>query len=237
VTTKLSRLVWVPVLACASACVPPSRVAAPAPAPLPPAQARFTPRPAPPLATAVPPRATTPPSIFPPGFGFPPLVLPPLPPFPPAPAPASTPAPSEVSADEARREAEMLVAVNAVRASGATCGGAWMAPVGPLVVNTALARAARAHSRDMASRDYFSHTSLDGRSVGDRLHAQGKDTGSWGENIAAGGATVSDTMKQWMDSPGHCRNVMSPDYSQIGVGHGYAAQSSMGHYWTQDFAG
>lgn len=163
--------------------------------------------------------------------------MPTLPGLTPPPAPGPTPAPADVSADEVRREGEMLAAVNAVRATGASCGGASMPPVPPLVMSASLARAARAHSIDMASHDYFDHTSQDGRTVGDRLRAQGADKGSWGENIAAGGATVRATMDQWLQSPGHCRNMLSPDYSAIGIGHGYSASSAMHDYWTQDFSG
>jgi uncharacterized protein YkwD len=40
-------------------------------------------------------------------------------------------------------------------------------------------------------------------------------------------------MEQWMNSPGHCRNIMSGGSNEIGVGHGLGGQ--YGHYWVQKF--
>ena len=60
-------------------------------------------------------------------------------------------------------EDQVLVLVNQRRAAGATCGGVPYAPVAPLTMNAALRTAARLHSQDMAAQNYFSHTSLDGR--------------------------------------------------------------------------
>lgn len=66
-------------------------------------------------------------------------------------------------------------------------GGTPMPAVGPLVMNAALGSAARGHSEDMATANYFSHTSPDGRSFVDRMLAAGYGGGGpHGENIAAG---------------------------------------------------
>lgn len=98
--------------------------------------------------------------------------------------------------------------------------------------------AARAHSQDMATQNYFSHTSLDGRTFSQRIASAGySGPYPWGENIAAGMSTPQAVVTAWMGSAGHCKNIMSGNYGAIGVGYGFAAGSSYGHYWTQDFGG
>ncbi|GAB3872846.1 CAP domain-containing protein [Terrabacter terrigena] len=104
-----------------------------------------------------------------------------------------------------------------------------------LVSDARLARAAQAHSADMAKRRYFSHTSLDGRTFVQRIRAQGYTGTRLGENIAAGYRTPSSVMAAWMKSPGHRANILNCSYKAIGVG--YASGGPYGAYWTQDFGG
>jgi uncharacterized protein YkwD len=53
--------------------------------------------------------------------------------------------------------------------------------------------------------------------------------------VAAGQASAAAVMGAWMNSPGHCRNILNPDYTELGVG--YAATSnSYRYWWTQKFA-
>lgn len=112
-----------------------------------------------------------------------------------------------------------------------------MPPVPPLTANAALARAARGHSADMAQHDYFAHTSRDGRTPADRAQAAGYGSRFVGENIAAGGATPESTMRQWIESPGHCVNMLSHEYKVLGVGHARTANGNLHDYWTQLFGG
>lgn len=102
-------------------------------------------------------------------------------------------------------------------------------------MNDQLRLAARLHSKDMADRDYFDHSSLDGKSPWDRMEAAGYQGFGVGENIAAGNDTAEDTFQQWLTSPGHCSNMMARDTQEIGVGYAYNARASFGHYWTQTF--
>ena len=118
-----------------------------------------------------------------------------------------------------------------------TCGVPY-APVAPLTMNGALRTAARLHSQDMAAQNYFSHTSLDGRTLTQRLTNAGyAGAFPWGENIAGGQPTPQAVMDEWMASPGHCTNIMNGNYHAIGVGYAFRAGSTYGHYWTQDFGG
>lgn len=104
-----------------------------------------------------------------------------------------------------------------------------------LGLNGDLVASARAHSADMAAQNYFDHTALDGRSVGDRIAAAGYEAWSWGENIAAGYATPEAVVTGWMNSDGHRANILSNNYCDIGVGYAYEGDSDYHQYWTQNF--
>jgi uncharacterized protein YkwD len=101
----------------------------------------------------------------------------------------------------------------------------------------ALTRSARGHSRDMAVRDYFDHRSPEGHGPMQRAQAAGFEGGFVGENIAAGYRSPRDVVQGWMDSPGHCLNVMEPRYRFLWVGYFFEGGDKMGHYWTQNFGG
>jgi uncharacterized protein YkwD len=92
-----------------------------------------------------------------------------------------------------------------------------------------LAEAAGAHSADMAVRDYFSHTTPEGLSFVDRVRAAGYPSPG-GENIAWGQRNPAAVVEDWMNSPGHRRNILNCDFTAIGVGF-----DSRGYYWTQVF--
>ncbi|WP_199833263.1 CAP domain-containing protein, partial [Streptomyces luridiscabiei] len=132
-------------------------------------------------------------------------------PPPPAPAP-----PASVGG-------QVLQIVNAERAKEG-CG--------PVTSNDLLATAAQRHSADMASRDYFSHTSPDGTDPGDRITAAGYRWSTYGENIAKGQRTPADVMKSWMDSPGHRANILNCSFKEMGIG---KQDSGGGPVWTQKF--
>ena len=141
---------------------------------------------------------------------------------PPGPAPSTRPAPPERAG-----VARQVVALVNVERSRAGCG--------PLSANAHLRRAAQGHSDDMASRDYFSHTSPDGVTFAERIRAAGYDGGAIAENIAAGQTSAKEVMGAWMASPGHRANILDCAYRDLGVG--YATGGSYGTYWTQTFGG
>lgn len=163
----------------------------------------------------------------------------PTPPAPdPAPTPAPAPAPVPTDPSAAAFENEVLARVNQRRGAGATCGGTAYPAIGPLAMNENLRSAARGHSLDMATQNYFSHTSLDGRSFLDRMYAAGySGPGPYAENIAAGYSTPADVVDGWMGSTGHCTAIMTGGFHVAGVGYAYAAASSYRYYWTLDFGG
>jgi uncharacterized protein YkwD len=93
----------------------------------------------------------------------------------------------------------------------------------PLASSRVLARAARAHSRDMASRRYFAHDAPDGRTPARRIAAAGypREGVTVGENLAWGedsAAAPAEIVAGWMESPGHRANVLRREYTEIGIG-------------------
>lgn len=132
-------------------------------------------------------------------------------------------------------EEEMLVIVNRERAAGANCGGQAFGAAPPLTMNGALRCAARVHSEDMATQGFFDHDNPGGESPFDRMGRAGYSYLSAGENIAAGQQTPQDVMEGWMDSPGHCSNIMNSDFTEFGGGYFLNDADSYGHYWTQTF--
>ncbi len=105
----------------------------------------------------------------------------------------------------------------------------------PLEIDVRLVEAARLHSEDMATNDFFSHTGSDGSSAGERITRAGYIWTTYAENIAAGYQTASAAVQAWMQSPGHRANILSPSVDHIGVGYAYNPNSYYGTYWTADF--
>lgn len=153
----------------------------------------------------------------------------------PAPAPAAAAAAARVDCPAlgtwdptaALFEAEVLARVNAERARGGSCGGKAMPPRGALRRSDAVTCVARAYAREMHDRGFFSHTGDDGSSVADRVNAKKIAWSRLAENIAKGQRTPQEVMQAWMNSAGHCANILG-DTAQLGVGYD-------GDVWVQVF--
>jgi uncharacterized protein YkwD len=120
---------------------------------------------------------------------------------------------------------QMLELVNAERAK-TTCQ--------PVRLDSRLNAAATKHSQDMATNDYFSHTSLDGATFDVRIKREGYPAPRLGD-IAAGSRTAQGTFQQWMNSPGHRANILDCRAKDMGVGVVSASGSTYGTCWAQDF--
>jgi uncharacterized protein YkwD len=133
-------------------------------------------------------------------------------------------------------EREVLRLTNKARKKSRKCGSKRMKKAKRLRWNKTLAATAHAHSADMATRDYFSHYSPDGRSPFKRIRAAGYRYRSAGENIAAGRSLASPkaVVRAWLKSPGHCRVLMNRKYRHLGVGRVEGA-GKWTVYWTQNF--
>jgi uncharacterized protein YkwD len=95
--------------------------------------------------------------------------------------------------------------------------------LGAVRESSALDRSARQHSLEMGRVGYFDHPSADGTAFWKRiLHyypASGYSYWSVGENLlwSAPNLTVGGTMKLWIASPPHLKNLLTPQWRQIGV--------------------
>jgi len=130
---------------------------------------------------------------------------------------------------------EFLNRINKIRAKGCNCGITYFPPAPPLKWNDDLEFAARGHALDMSERNYFSHTSMNGRSMSDRALDAGYGYKGYkiytvGENIAQGQMSIAEVMNGWLHSEGHCRNLMNPAFKEVGI-------AETDHYWVQDFGG
>lgn len=133
---------------------------------------------------------------------------------------------------------EFLAAVNEARSINRRCGKTRYGPAPPVSWSGNLAKAARLHSEDMVRNHFFSHTGSDGSSARERISRQGHAGMACGENISVGVPAVSSVIKGWLESEGHCRNLMDPTFTEIGAGYavGPFGGNPAARYWTLDLA-
>lgn len=141
-----------------------------------------------------------------------------------------------------------LAVVNEMRSKTRKCGNTVYMAARPLQWNDRLYKASYEHSKDMASCSHFSHngsgTQSDwtakkqkqGRcsSFVNRIENNGyiRHRGI-SENIAYGAKSIEMVMQQWIDSKGHCKNIMNPLYTEVGIA--VVVSENGTYYWTQDF--
>jgi uncharacterized protein YkwD len=132
-------------------------------------------------------------------------------------------------------QSEFLRLINRTRQKGCNCGTTYMPHVPPLTWNDLLEKAAKGHAQEMAKKNFFSHTSKDGRSTMNRAEDAGYQHKGFrsftvGENIAQGQLTIAEVTNGWFKSEGHCMNLMNPDFKEVGIW-------LYNTYWVQDFGG
>ena len=127
-------------------------------------------------------------------------------------------------------EAAFLTQINAYRAGKG---------LGPLALTQTLSAASEHHSKSMARHNYFDHDlKPEGITWSKNMSRHGYRLNTHrGENIAAGNPGAQATFEQWKKSPGHNANMLDPDFTAIGVGRAYGANSKYKWYWTTDFGG
>jgi uncharacterized protein YkwD len=138
--------------------------------------------------------------------------------------------------DSAAVSQKVLSLVNAARAKARKCGRTAFPAAPPLALSAVLNRAALTHSQDMANKNFFEHIGSDGSKVGDRAARAGYKWRTVGENIAIGAQTPEAVVQGWVDSPGHCANIMNPGFTEMGIAYTVERKSEPGIYWTQVFA-
>ena len=126
-----------------------------------------------------------------------------------------------------------LQLVNEARARGTRCGERSFAPAPPVKLSGTLAGVALGHAADMAQHNYFEHEDRAGHSPADRVRAVGYQEKLVGENIAYGPKSADEVVQGWLDSPGHCENIMDPRFAEMGIAYAAGRASKRGLYWVQ----
>ncbi len=124
---------------------------------------------------------------------------------------------------------KMLELINEARKVSRVCGTENMPAVQPLNWDDRLENAAIVHTKDMDQYKYMAHTSIsNGSTPSDRIADQNYSYKWWAENVAVGSLTEEAVMTLWINSPPHCKNIMSANVTEIG-------SARVGSYWTQVF--
>jgi uncharacterized protein YkwD len=114
----------------------------------------------------------------------------------------------------------------------------------PVAETPGLTQPSAAYSARMVAENFFAHVSPDGGTLVDRLTAARyiAPDGDWtvGENIAWGQgdlATPRNIVVAWMNSPGHRHNVLTGEFTEIGLGIalGTPGDPSWGATYTTDY--
>jgi len=130
--------------------------------------------------------------------------------------------------------ARVVELVNIARSHARRCGSERFAPAPALSTSTQLNDAAAGHARDMLKKKFFDHRGSDGSQPKDRVLRAGYKSRLTGENIALGPESAEEVVDGWLDSPGHCANIMDPRFQDIGVA--VASGKKRGQiYWVQTF--
>lgn len=136
--------------------------------------------------------------------------------------------------DRSRAQAEMLEAVNRARATPRMCGNQAYAAAGPLQADNQLRSVILAYVTDQLNYNYTGHTGRDQSDPAARTTRAGISWQQVGENLAYGTGGAVDSVNALLDSPGHCRNIMNPNFTRMGTD--YVIGGKWGVIWGQLFA-
>lgn len=101
-----------------------------------------------------------------------------------------------------------------------------------LKINNSLVRLAEGYASDMINRKFFSHYNPEGQSPFDRMRQAGISYRYAGENLAVN-TNVTTAETAFMNSSGHRANILSPNYTDVGIGVRYDSSGSA--YVVQEF--
>ncbi len=151
-----------------------------------------------------------------------------------------SPSAEEVQLMKLVNEVRTTGKINGADATAGSCVAGKFTPLKPLTFNGLFAYAARRHATYLSEVEYEAHTESQtaspffyGTTVRDRLirayrelagltktYPQGVDNRMdlGGENVVTGSLTPEASLRAWMQSPGHCANIMRPEHLTMGVG-------------------
>lgn len=87
-----------------------------------------------------------------------------------------------------------------------------------LASNEKLRAAAQKKAEDMAAKNYFSHTSPNGKTPWKWLAEEGYHYAVAGENLAVNFENAKELVSGWMGSPLHRKNILNGNYREVGIG-------------------
>ena len=115
----------------------------------------------------------------------------------------------------------LLALHNEARSQGRYCGDKYMEAVGPLRWSDELAEAAQSHASDAAENMIRGHTGSDGSTVFDRVGRVAPIFAGVGENVSYFTRSINQSVERWLESPGHCENIMRPGFTHMGGGYSW----------------
>jgi uncharacterized protein YkwD len=143
-----------------------------------------------------------------------------------------------------------LNAINQARSVEQNCHSRGVFPaVSALIWSDKLYKASYEHTNDLVKTETFSHSGSGTEhdwtgyklakesSMVERVENYSYNWSRVGENIAAGTYTSTPqvVIQQWLESDGHCANLMNADFTEVGMAMVYSANSIYKYYWTQNF--
>ena len=138
--------------------------------------------------------------------------------------------------DSATIAARVLELVNAAREKSRQCGLRRLDAAPPLTLSRTLTEVASRHAQDMAQQRLARPSRLGRQQPAERVSRAGYRWRAAGENIAVGPSNADAVVAGWLDSPGHCTNIMGPQFTEMGVAFALAPPGSPATYWAQVFA-
>lgn len=125
---------------------------------------------------------------------------------------------SPLHAEEDPATQRFLDLHNEARSQGRHCGDVSREAVQPLQWSDELPAAAQMHATDAASHAIRGHTGSDGSTLFVRVKRISPDFFRVGENIAYFTRDMEHSVQQWLNSPGHCSNIMNAGFTHMGAG-------------------
>lgn len=104
----------------------------------------------------------------------------------------------------------------------------------PLKFNLQLAALGGKYAQEMINRKFFAHKDPEGNSPFDRMKEAGIGYVYAGENLAIN-TNINTAEQAFMNSPGHRSNILSPNYTEVGLGVRYDGKGAT--YVVQEFIG
>lgn len=126
---------------------------------------------------------------------------------------------------------------NEARGQARECGEHFLSATSDVEWSEALAQAAVMHARDLAFNQHRGHTGSDGSSPMERVQRISRDYFRIGENIAYYNVSAERAMEAWLNSPGHCSNIMGGGYTHMGAAMIRGREGQNRAYWVVLFGG